>query len=238
MQSGRFVSVPWRGCVASAVFEALNPDPKPFRPLAGMCCVICKVLGISVPVHFPSPGGDVLRLASIKGVPRKEFFPSPGGDVLRRIPACRIRLPARFPSPGGDVLRRRARHYAAIAQQAFRPLAGMCCVHRLWSVHIRTPLSVPWRGCVASQQAHSATFCADFPSPGGDVLRLVRGLSDAALHLFPSPGGDVLRHMKTSTVAGVGVFPSPGGDVLRPDEHAEYHTVDGFPSPGGDVLRR
>ena len=181
MVGSEIVSVPWRGCLASCVKVIMQRSLKiRFRPLAGMCCVCMLYHVPNEAKRFPSPGGDVLRPVIVEKYPEyKELFPSPGGDVLRQDAALenvRAEREKMFPSPDGDVLRpSRAGH--GRTGNCFRPLAGMCCVSeyeevlkqffqfpspggdvlRLTAVQI-TPrwwtVSVPWRGCVASGEAH------------------------------------------------------------------------------------
>ena len=193
------VSVPWRGCVASRRNRKLARGGRLF-PSPGGDVLRRGYLGlwVSCSYWFPSPGGDVLRPANrLQYMSGKEGFRPLAGMCCvlgpRRMFLRRIR---RFPSPGGDVLRLdflgalsyfkrvsvpwrgcvasvRGVHLAADSS-SFRPLAGMCCVHRLFVGGVFQRVSVPWRGCVASANLHKTIFqkgiFSCFPLPFCNIL--------------------------------------------------------------------
>ena len=138
--------------------------------------------------------------------------------------------------PWRDVLLPRCLQ-SSVAQESFRPLAGMCCY----------PLKLL---CNTERRM--------FPSPGGDVLLRVRaGLRIEGERVFPSPGGDVLLRVRVlfwtewhcfRPLAGMCCYSDrltyfPPRACFRPlagmccyaAEIADAQSIM-FPSPGGDVL--
>ena len=107
-----------------------------------------------------------------------------------------------------------------------------------WYLAIATPVSVPWRGCVVSDDLKKMSSCNEFPSPGGDVLCRASSSPSNRRPQFPSPGGDVLCRVEQDFERLPLEFPSPGGDVLCLPIDVFMTSYFVFPSPGGDVLCR
>ena len=105
--------------------------------------------------------------------------------------------------------------YVVARDSGFRPLAGMCCVEKAVRNLCCKSVSVPWRGCVASEAEDENNAVFVFPSPGGDVLRPKHhGLYNLGSCFRPLAGMCCVG-IQIGAVGPLQAFPSPGGDVLR-----------------------
>ena len=144
------VSVPWRGCVASACCTTSRMRQRGFRPLAGMCCVYATT---------------ATQAAQEVSVPWR------GCVASQRCRQCfRRSMKVSVPWRGCVASPKFPLH--CLGTIGFRPLAGMCCVEKAVRNLCCKSVSVPWRGCVASEAEDENNAVFVFPSPGGDVLRL------------------------------------------------------------------